>query len=158
MTNQIDPAVRAMQRAAELAPEVGAYRLRLGVAYSETGHYEEGVTELLAATKQLPRSVDGWQALALCYQRLQKFLEARDAYKAALDLNPTNTDLSNSYGYMLVNTREADAGIAEFRKVLVQDPANIGVQVNIGFAYIQKGEIENAIKQLTKVTQTQAWN
>src|SRR5579859_3509454 len=73
LEKQIDPAVRAMQKAAALAPGQGDYRLRLGVAYNETGHYEDALVELTAAIKSLPKSALAWQNLALANQRLGKF-------------------------------------------------------------------------------------
>ena len=41
-----------------------------------------------------------------------------------------------------------DEGIAQFRKILELDPSNDMARVNIGFADIQKGDIDGAIREL----------
>ena len=53
LSQQTDPAVRALQKAVALAPDQGDYRFRLGSAYNETGHYAEAIPELRRAARNL---------------------------------------------------------------------------------------------------------
>ena len=69
-------------------------------------------------------------------QQLRDFEGARDAYFRALELQPGNSALRNSYGFMLVNTRQAEEAVAQFRKILTENPGDTAAQVNIGFAFL----------------------
>ena len=68
-----------------------------------------------------------------------------DAYRHAVELDPSNVDLRNNLGMMLVNTRHAEAGIAQFEKVLSIAPSNNTARLNIGFAHLEKRELDQAI-------------
>jgi Tfp pilus assembly protein PilF len=73
---------------------------------------------------------------------------AVDAYQHAVDLNPADPDARNNLGTMLVKTRRADEGIAQFQKILDADPSYNMARVNLGFACIQKGDLDKAVEQL----------
>src|SRR5258708_13381753 len=57
----------------------------------------------------------------------------------------------NNLGFALINTRQADAALAQFRKILERDPANVMARVNIGFTYLQRAEIDRAVAQFQAI-------
>jgi len=144
-----DEAVSALQMAVTLAPDRGDYRFRLGTAWSDSGNYAKGAVELAKAAKSLPGSVGVWEALGLAYQKLNRFAEARDAYRHAVELNPKDNSLRNSYGAVLVKAGDPVGGLREFQRVLAEEPDNTHVQVNVGYAYIAEGKFREAIQELS---------
>lgn len=68
-----------------------------------------------------------------------------EASRKAVHLNPKNPGAPNNLGLLLVKTRRADEGIAEFQKALAEDPNNNDARFNIGFAHLLKAELDQAI-------------
>ena len=90
LTQQSDPAVRALQKSVALAPDHGDYRYQLGAAYAQTAHYREAIPELARASKQLSTNAVVWATLGDAYQQLSRYKEARDAYRQSLRFDPKN--------------------------------------------------------------------
>lgn len=124
LAHQNDIGLEALRKAVSLAPDHADYRSRLSAAYSETG---------------------------LAYQKHVRYGDARDAYKRAVTLEPTNTSVRNSYGNALVKAGDPEAGLKEFEQILTREPNNVHVQVNVGYAYIAAGKMQEAIRVLTEV-------
>jgi superkiller protein 3 len=103
-----DRAIPLLQTAAALAPEVFDYRLKLGLAFFEVGHYSESVTELQAATRIDARNGAAWNSLGLSLQMTDRLDESREAYAKAVELSPDDLLARNRYGFMLVQSREPE--------------------------------------------------
>ena len=71
---------------------------------------------------------------------------AADAYEHALAIDPANDATRNNYAYMLVETRQADRAIEESHKVLARDSSDTSALMNIGYAYLKKGDFDSAEK------------
>jgi tetratricopeptide (TPR) repeat protein len=111
LTKETKSAIAALQKAVALAPGRADYRDHLAFA---------------------------WATLGDSYQQQHLYKDARDAYRQSLTLNPNNDLARNSYGNALVRSGDPAAGIREFRTVLAHDPKNLPVQVNIGFAELER--------------------
>ena len=81
-----------------------------------------------------------WAQLGLAYQQQRRLKLAQASYARALEIDPKNTAVRNSYGYVLTESGDAAGGLREFRKILQQDPNDVHVQVNLGYAYIGLGD------------------
>jgi len=149
-----ETAIKALRNAVTLAPGNGDFHFRLGSAYSNLFEDAKAIPELTLAAKLLPQKAEVWGELGHVYQRQKRYVEARDAYRHALSFDANNNAIRNSYATVLVNAGNPAAGLAEFHKILANDPGNYHVLVNLGYAYIGAGNYKEAIKQLSEVIQT----
>ncbi len=120
--NDRDRAMPELESAAKLSPNVFDYRYRLGSAYLQKTDYEHAVTELMQAVALDASKFAAWEDLGHALQGKGDLAGAVDAYSHAVTLDPTNDVARNDYAYMLIETRQADRGIEESRKVLERDP------------------------------------
>ncbi|HET6546610.1 MAG TPA: c-type cytochrome biogenesis protein CcmI [Rhodanobacteraceae bacterium] len=58
---------------------------------------QQAIAELAAKLEQQPNDIDGWSLLGRAYQTTERFAEARDAFRHALDLAPKDPDLMIEY-------------------------------------------------------------
>ena len=85
-------------------------RLQLAVGYYQDGKYSFALDELKQALTLDPNSADAHTVLALVYNELHEDAKAEQAFQRALQLDPTNSDLNNNYGwYLCQHGREKDS-------------------------------------------------
>ena len=80
----LDLALRYIKRAVELKPEDGFIRDSLGWYYYKTGNLEMALVEIKKAWEAVKTDVVITKHLAIIYQELQRFDEAKKYYKEAL--------------------------------------------------------------------------
>ncbi|WP_158967611.1 type IV pilus biogenesis/stability protein PilW [Paraglaciecola sp. L3A3] len=76
-------------------------RISLGLTYLRNGNYSQAKFNLDKALEFAPRSADVNYAMAYYYQRVEEIDKAENAYQFAMDLEPKNADIINSYGAFL---------------------------------------------------------
>jgi tetratricopeptide (TPR) repeat protein len=150
LITQQPSGIADLEKATSLDPANADYHFRLVTAYADIGRFADAIPHLRIAAKSLPGKSDIWRKLGDALQQQGQFKQARDAYRQALTLDPSNTALRNSYATMLVKAGNPAAGLVEF-KSLVRDPDNVNVQVNVGWAYIGAGDYKEAIRYLSEV-------
>jgi superkiller protein 3 len=143
--------IAALEKAVALEPANPDYHFRLGTAYNDAARYGEAIVQLRLAAKGMPAKSAVWALLARALEQRGEFKQARDAYGEAVTLDPGNTVLRNSYGYMLVKCGNPTAGLVQFKKILEREPDNVHVLVNVGYAYIGAGDYKQAIRCLSQV-------
>ncbi|MCK5138954.1 MAG: redoxin domain-containing protein [Thermodesulfovibrionia bacterium] len=88
------------------------------------------------------------------YNLALKFTEARlidqaiDAVKKSIDANKDMVKSHILLGFLLLEEKEADEAIVEFRRALELEPRSHDAQTGIGGALILKGELDRAIEIL----------
>ena len=76
-------------------------RVSLGLTYLENGNFSQAKFNLDKALKFAPRSADANFAMAYYYQSVSELELAENAYQFAMDLEPKNANIANSYGAFL---------------------------------------------------------
>ncbi len=142
--NDRERAVAELEAAAKLGPDVFDYCYHLGSVYMQTGNYNRAVIELKHAVALDPSKAPAWEDLARSLEGENDLVGAKSAYEQALARDQANEAVRTQYAFVLIETREADRGIEESRKVLAADPSNTAAWMNIGYAYLKKGEFDSA--------------
>jgi type IV pilus assembly protein PilF len=76
-------------------------RVSLGLTYLKSGNFSQAKFNLDKALEFAPRSADANFAMAYYYQNVDELEQAEALYQFAMDLEPKNADIANSYGAFL---------------------------------------------------------
>ena len=87
-----------------------AIRLQLAVNYYQDGKFNVALDELKQALTLDPNYADAHGVLALVYVELREKNLAEQSFQRALQIEPSNSDLNNNYGwYLCQNGRERES-------------------------------------------------
>jgi type IV pilus assembly protein PilF len=76
-------------------------RVSLGLTYLKNGNFSQAKFNLDKALKFAPRSADANFAIAYYYQSVSELELAENSFQFAMDLEPENANIANSYGAFL---------------------------------------------------------
>jgi Flp pilus assembly protein TadD len=85
---QNEEGVAKLQEVANLAPELSAPRVELGIAYHSIGDLEAAEENLLKALELNPEHPIALNELGIVYRKTGRFVEARRSYETALAVYP----------------------------------------------------------------------
>jgi type IV pilus assembly protein PilF len=93
-------------------------RLQLAVGYYQDGKFNVALDELKQALALDPGFADAHMLVALVYNELNENALAEQSFQRALQLEPSNSDVNNNYGwYLCQHGREKDS-LAYFENAL----------------------------------------
>ena len=93
-------------------------RMQLAINYYQDGKFNVALDELKQALTMDPNYADAHGVLALVYMELREMALAEQSFQRALQLEPSNSDLNNNYGwYLCQNARERES-LAYFETAL----------------------------------------
>ncbi len=141
-----DDAVAHFEKSAGLNAAYAPAHYHLGVALWNAEQHDRGLSELKEASRLDTGNFDYQYRLATACERTGDLAGATAAFGKAVALHPDNDELRNSYASKLIETRQADRGIAEAQTVLTHNPKDLNALMNIGYANLKKGEFEAAEK------------
>lgn len=95
-----------------------AIRIQLAVNYYQDGKFSVALDELKQALTLDPNYADAHSVLALVYMELRENGLAEQSFQRALQLEPSNSDLQNNYGWYLCQTGREKESIAYFESAL----------------------------------------
>jgi Flp pilus assembly protein TadD len=139
-------AMPELQSAVKLAPANFEYSYYLGSAYLRQSQLPEAVAELKRAVGIGPSSAPAWADLGQALDQAGDLAASVDAYAHAVGADPANDEVRNNYAYLLIETRQAERGIAEARKVLEHNASDTSALMNIGYAHLKLGNFVEAEK------------
>lgn len=87
-----------------------AYNLQLGIEYFRQGNLTQAKEKLDRSLLQDPNSAQGHAAAGLLYERLNDISKADQHYSRAVDLEPENGDVTNTYAVFLCRRGERTKG------------------------------------------------
>ncbi len=131
--------------------------VQLAVGYIQRKQYTPARDKLEKAIQQNPDNVDAYKTLAYLYALLGLKDKAETMYDEALDLNPDDSDLLNSYGAFLCSNGKLDEAQEKF-KAAYSNPfyeALYLAESNAGSCYIKQGEYKKAEALLRKSLRVQ---
>ena len=117
-----------------------------GCALLEIGKANEAVDKLNEAVASDPDSADARSYLGNAFQVTENWEAAEAAYRAALDIEPTECRTLNNLGVLLLEHNRLDEALECFRRGLDADPNHVQVHNNICQVYTKLGEIDLAIE------------
>ncbi len=118
-------------------------------ALFDGGDQARGVSVLEAAAKAFPRDSPTLYALADLYRDAGRGMDAEQALRQVLVLEPTNPNALNYLGYLLaMRGDKLDEAVQLVRKALEAEPNNGAYLDSLGWALFKRGDLVEAQKYL----------
>lgn len=146
-------AIAEWQVVIRLAPDHYAAHVNMGSVLAETGRLPEAITMYQQANEIRP-SYMAWSNLGTAYSRAERYAEAIDAYRAALELNDSDWlawgNLAYTYSWMEGREQEArdtfDKAIDLAEAAKLQDPRDPYIYSDLGLYYAKTGQADLALQ------------
>ncbi len=143
-------AVVAFGQAVKLKPGWVDAHYALALSLSETGKLADANREFA----EVVRLKGPYQMVVLShynignnYTDLKKYLEAIDAYRSSIDLNPDISESHNNLGLAYSALERTAEAIPEFEQAVKLSPEYATARYNLGVAYLQTGRKREAGEQ-----------
>uniref|UniRef100_A0A663DXZ1 Tetratricopeptide repeat domain 6 n=1 Tax=Aquila chrysaetos chrysaetos TaxID=223781 RepID=A0A663DXZ1_AQUCH len=126
--------------------------INCGLLYVELGDYANACEDFKEATLLSPYDSQIFQAIGICYHRLNEFEEAVRSFDQALKLDPVSVDAyvgrGNSY---MENGHEAGCKQAQkdFLRAIHLNPKCIKARICLGYNFKALGKLQRAWSQFT---------
>jgi type IV pilus assembly protein PilF len=125
-------------------------RVSLGLTYLKNGNFRQAKFNLDKALEFAPRSADANFAMAYYYQSVNELEQAEDAYQYAMDLEPQNANIANSYGAFLCQNGDYEKAKKYFLKAVNTSSyiSSAETYENLALCSRSQGQPEDAIQYL----------
>jgi Tfp pilus assembly protein PilF len=137
----------------EAAKKKASYHYQMGLSYLGENNVTGALVELTEAEKLNPDDPELLNYLGLAYYRKNKFELAEHKYLRALDLKPTYSEARNNLGVDYLELKRWDDAIYHL-KMVTEDifyPDHESASINLGLAYLGKGDYPKALSVLRAV-------
>lgn len=151
---QREPALEALERAAQLLPEDGEAQYNLGAAQLDAGRVQEAVASFRRALELRPDAADTHNDLGYALQRLGRFDEAVASYQAALALAPERAEVHLNLGHSLLLLHRPEQALSSYRQALTLKHDFVDAHIGVCNALRELGRFHKAIdgyRQLLRV-------
>lgn len=128
-------------------PEV---HLALGDAYRRLGQNAEAIAEFNRATNLLPSSDLPLMRLGRAYEERGQRDQAIDSYIKATQVNSYSLVNRNELGAAYLNFNECENALAQFSRVLREDPNNYYGHMNTGVGHFCGGDYAASIQEFER--------
>ena len=122
-------------------------RFNVGITHLREGRVDLAIDTIKQAIKADPKNAFFYKGLGTAYAAKQKWGDAIDAYRKALELNPYFSDVRNDLGTALILSGKRDEGKKEFL-TLFSDPTNPTPEMtarNLGQCYLEEKNYGEAL-------------
>ncbi|MGB9255266.1 MAG: TonB family protein [Candidatus Korobacteraceae bacterium] len=96
------------------------------------GDYANAIALATRATQVNPQHWEAWNLLGLCYEHLNDWDAAENAFKRQIEVSPQHVYAYNNLGRVYLHRHEYDKALVEFRKQLEINPKDHYSLDNIG--------------------------
>lgn len=146
-------AVVELRKAVELDPNHAGIRYLFGRVLYSTGDYVEARDQFLACLKIQPDYRKALENLGLCYEALQDYSKATQAYHDAIALEesqkgPKHAEPYAFYGAMLAKAGESERALSVLREGVVVSPRSFVANYHLGRLLLTLGNNAEAEKFL----------
>ena len=114
--------------------------------------YAAAVPPLKRVTREAPDKVDGWRALAQCYNARKMYAEAVPAYQKALALNP-DPQMAFNLGVTASRAEQWDVAFAAYDQALELAPGNLEIEYRRAVDLMRSGRLTQAVEALAAYRQ-----
>jgi len=130
-----------------------AYHYQMGLSYLGERNFTSALIELTEAEKLDPDNPDLLYNLGLAYMGKQRPDLAEPRLQKAIMLKPNNSAARNDLGVAYLELKRWDSAIQQFK--LVKDDifyeSSENASINLGLAYLGKGDYPKALEELRVV-------
>ncbi len=143
-------SVEAYEKAVELKPEIAEVHRNLGLSYLETDNPEKAKLEFQKAYEISDDPEASFYLARLLYQE-EEFEESLDYILKTIQNNSNSAVAYNLKGVVLNQLGRYQEALGSFQAGLVLAPEDVGLQINLGIAYINTGAPGKALPVFEKV-------
>ena len=145
-------AERELQSASSLLPTDFDARYYLGRVYFEGSKLTLALEAFRMAIQLDPRSVKARNHLGQTLEGLTRFVEAKTAYRDAIELEQEGPERSEwpyyNLGTLLLAEGDTEEAVALLEKALQRNPSSTQTRTKLGVAYSGASRLEDARQQL----------
>jgi len=129
-------------------------RVSLGLTYLKNGNFRQAKFNLDKALKFAPRSADANFAMAYYYQSVSELKLAEKAYQFAIELEPNNPYIANSYGAFLCQGGHYQKAEKYFLKAVNTDSYTSSAETyeNLALCNQSQAQAQNNSQEQAEVT------
>ena len=152
---EYDRAERAYKKALKLDREFSQARYNLCGLYLTLKRWDDAIEQCSkAADDFLYRSRDrAFTNLGVAYYRKGDYERAEEAFRQALEINPSLVYAHNELGKLLLKTQRTAEAIASFRLAVEGLDTYDEAHYNLGVAYLRQGDRDKACEQFRRVVE-----
>jgi tetratricopeptide (TPR) repeat protein len=143
-----DKAVAEYKKALHTSDDDAKTHNNLGNAMGSVGRYADAVREYKIALDLDPNLTEAYRNIAGAYRQTGEYEQSILALKKALEFEPQSSELYAQFGETYAAMQDYDRAIPMFIRALSLKP-DTAVSTNLAYAYMQKGQYDNAIEQFT---------
>lgn len=127
-------AVEAAERAHGLDRKNPDYLNLLGIAYIDSGRYEEAIAAFRRALRLRPAFADAHYNIGHVQERCEQFVDAEASYRRALSIEPRHADAKHNLARVLLMTGQLGPALALAREAHADLPEDMERMVNLARA------------------------
>lgn len=144
-------AIDAFQVVLENEDESAEIYNNMGVAYSNSGDYDNAALYLNKALNLNPMLAQVYLNMSDVYYRQKKIAEAIECLRAGEVALPDNTVIPHYLARILMEDAQLDLAIDELDKILDKEPENYDAYYDLGRVYFELGNWEGAITNFENI-------
>ncbi|MDR2471227.1 MAG: tetratricopeptide repeat protein, partial [Treponema sp.] len=141
-------AVENYRRAIEADPKYIKAVVNLERALEDAGDFADAVVELEKLIKLVPNSADVRCRLASLYQKMERYPEALQQARAALEWEPENTQALRTLGSTLRIMGDDAEAQKIFEKILAVDPGNYAFHLDLADIHFKRKEYKESEERI----------
>lgn len=143
-----EDAVNAYKSAIKISSSDDSLHISLGNVFFELKSYDEAEKEYETAVRINSQSITNWYSLGQTYLEMQKYDKAEDAFKKIIQISPQNYSGYYGMGKLSYKLGKYEDAVKYFQKALGLKRDFTYAYVDIGYAYADMGDFNNAKAQL----------
>lgn len=143
---ELDPGVKALEKALALQPEEAGIKFTLGNAYFQQGKYQQAATELEEGLKIKSDVPSAQFDLGNAYFKLERMAEAIAVYQKAVDQQEDFWPAINNIGLIKYEQGNIKEAIKHWEKALEIDPEQAEPKLALGVAFYIQGQTEQGFE------------
>jgi len=146
--NDAENAIHWYEKTMESYPHFTVVEKNLGIMLAFKGEHERALPFLIKAIEHGSENNTIYGLTGMCYFNLGKNVAAEGAYRKATLLDPSVRDWQVGLAQCLIQQQKHSKSIAVLQELLTADPSNALVWMLQCNAYIQQGNLEEALANL----------
>ena len=148
--SQVNHATLACERALAIDPKLSQAHICLGIAYTNTGRYDDAIQQFQQALERESANDDAVRGLGLAFEKTGRFAEAESTFREAIKLRPLYWANYNQLGAFYWRRWRYDEAAKVFQQVIQIVPENYRGYGNLAGVYIMQGKYTEAIPLLER--------
>ena len=139
-----DAAIRHLETATKVNPDLTMAREMLGDLYRSEGEYEKATVQYEAMVRLDPYTALNHYKLGVSYHFLQRLKEAAASYERAIKLDPKDADAHMNVGLVYLAMGQLDDAVRYAEKATLLKPNSATAFSNLGVVLEARGDFARA--------------